>query len=327
MPASPVTRDHRQLLEWYRANRRELPWRATRDPYRIWISEVMLQQTTVVAVIPYYERFLQTFPDVRSLALAPESEVLKAWAGLGYYSRARNLHRSAKHLHENGFPRTAAELIELPGFGPYTSAAVASIAFDDPAGVLDGNVIRVLCRRYGWDFDWWMSGPRKQLQERADDFARAGQPAEINQALMELGATVCTPQSPACLMCPWVTTCEARKQNAVDVIPKPKPRKKIEIWIWEPEVHRRKNQVGLIRNETGPVLKGQWLFPGTFRKAPKKPDSFDARHGITHHDIFVRIDRKAKKPSRDLQWFDVEELTSVNPSKLLGKVLDAGDRE
>lgn len=327
MPASPVTRDHRQLLDWYRANRRELPWRATRDPYRIWISEVMLQQTTVVAVIPYYERFLQTFPDVRSLALAPESEVLKAWAGLGYYSRARNLHRSAKHLHENGFPRTAAELIELPGFGPYTSAAVASIAFDDPAGVLDGNVIRVLCRRYGWDFDWWMSGPRKQLQERADDFARAGQPAEINQALMELGATVCTPQSPACLMCPWVASCEARKQRAVDVIPKPKPRKKIEIWIWEPEVHRRKNQVGLIRNETGPVLKGQWLFPGTFRKAAKKPAAFDTRHGITHHDIFVKIDRAAKKPSRDLQWFDVEELTSVNPSKLLGKVLDAGDRE
>lgn len=323
-PNASLAQDHALLLAWYREHQRELPWRLSRDPYRIWVSEVMLQQTTVAAVIPYFEKFLKSFPTLKALASAPESEVLKNWAGLGYYSRARNLHKAAKRLAETGFPKTAAELIEFPGFGPYTSAAVASIAFGDPVGVLDGNVIRVLCRKAGLDVDWWNSGPRQQLQALATQFAEHGQPDEINQALMELGATVCTPQSPSCLLCPWVSRCEARRQNAIARLPRPKPRKKIELWSWEPELHFKKNKVALITNRSGPVLRGQWIFPGEFKILTAKPSAYDTRHGITHHDLYVRIRRKpGKLEAEELLWVETEKLPEVNPSKLLQKVLES----
>ena len=323
MSSKSMAQDHQLLLEWYRSHQRDLPWRKSKDPYKIWISEVMLQQTTVAAVIPYYERFLQLFPQLTDLAAAPESQVLKAWAGLGYYSRARNLHKAAKVLSKTGFPRTAKELIELPGFGPYTSAAVASIAFDDPTGVLDGNVIRVLCRKEGLDIDWWGGSARQDLQRRATAFALQGRPSEINQALMELGATICTPQAPTCLLCPWSKRCEARKSNRVSSIPRPKPRKKIEIWVWNPIVHRKAHQVALIQRQDTPVLKGQWLFPGEFKKVLKKPKTFHTRHGITHHDLYVSVEVSTKSPkSEGLQWVDVEKVVEINPSKLLQKILD-----
>lgn len=326
MKSTVFSKDHSLLLAWYRANRRDLPWRKNRDPYQIWVSEVMLQQTTVAAVIPYYEKFLTLFPRVQDLAQAPESAVLKAWAGLGYYSRARNLHKAAKALNENGFPKTAAELIEFPGFGPYTSAAVASIAFGDPVGVLDGNVIRVLCRRFGLDVDWWTTTAKKDLQARADIFAQLGHPDEINQALMELGATVCTPHSPACLLCPWSSRCEARKADRVLSLPRPKPRKKIELWTWSPVVIRKKNQVALLQRHDSPILRGQWLFPGNFEKVKQKPTSFHARHGITHHDLYVNVSLSSRPPKNpDLKWFDVEKIVEVNPSKLLQKILQAAE--
>lgn len=299
-----------------------MPWRENKDPYRIWLSEVMLQQTTVAAVIPFYERFLKTFPKIENLAKAPEGEVLQAWAGLGYYSRARNLHKASKILAEKGFPKTAAELLELPGFGPYTSAAVASIAFGDPSGVLDGNVIRVLTRFYGLHVDWWNTVARKDLQARADAFAKAGQPDEINQAMMELGATVCTPSSPACLICPWAKDCVARETNQITNLPRPKPRRASEIWIWSPTVHLRGSKVGLALNETGPVLKNQWIFPGKFEKATKKPKKFDARHGITHHDLYIQIQQNSAKPTGTLKWVNLPELTQVTPSQILQKVLN-----
>ncbi|HRO66517.1 MAG TPA: A/G-specific adenine glycosylase [Pseudobdellovibrionaceae bacterium] len=324
MKTGPLSKDHSLLLSWYRANRRDLPWRRNRDPYQIWVSEVMLQQTTVAAVVPYYEKFLTLFPRVEDLAQAPENAVLKAWAGLGYYSRARNLHKAAKALAEKGFPKAAAELIEYPGFGPYTSAAVASIAFGDRVGVLDGNVIRVLCRRFGLDVDWWTTTAKKDLQARADAFAQLGQPDEINQALMELGATICTPQSPACLLCPWTSRCEARRADQVRSLPRPKPRKKIEIWTWSPVVFRKKNQVALLQRHDTPVLRGQWLFPGDFEQVKKKPSSFHARHGITHHDLYVNVSTSSRLP-RDpsFQWVDLDKVVEINPSKLLQKILDA----
>ncbi|MBX2987685.1 MAG: A/G-specific adenine glycosylase [Bdellovibrionaceae bacterium] len=319
--------DHKALLAWYRANRRSLPWRENRDPYRIWISEVMLQQTTVAAVIPYYERFLKSFPDVKTLAEAPEGDVLRAWAGLGYYSRARNLHKASKALAAGGFPRTAAELIELPGFGPYTSAAVASIAFGDEVGVLDGNVIRVLCRRYGLDIPWWNNAEKKMLQAFADAFARLGRPDEINQALMELGATVCTPSSPSCLLCPWSSVCEARRQDKVSSLPRPKPRRALETWVWSPIVTIKNERVALVQNSQGPVLKGQWIFPGDFRPSDVKPKKFAARHGITHHDLYVcwPEDKGRWKPDPETKWVPLKDLESVTPSKLLRKVLQAAE--
>lgn len=321
MTAPSVNTDHEKLLNWYRQNKRELPWRQSRDPYRIWVSEVMLQQTTVAAVIPFYEKFMRVFPTVQDLAKAPEGEVLQQWAGLGYYSRARNLHRAAKILADQGFPKTAAELIALPGFGPYTSAAVASIAFEDPAGVLDGNVIRVLSRRYGWEIAWWATAGRKQLQAQADAFAKAGEPSQINQALMELGATVCTPHSPSCLLCPWSSRCQARSENKIPQLPLAKPRKASEIWIWSPVVKIRSGKVALVENLEGPFLKGQWLFPGKFRLVQKKPKSFELRHGITHHDIFIQVQKQGVLPRKGVQWFELKKLDSVTPSQILKKTL------
>lgn len=313
--------DHKLLTQWYKKNQRALPWRENKDPYRIWLSEVMLQQTTVVAVIPYFERFLEKFPTVQDLANAPESEVLEAWAGLGYYSRARNLHKAAKALAAHGFPQTAAELLELPGFGPYTSRAVASIAFGEKVGVLDGNVIRVLSRRYGLKLEWWNNKAREQLQNLSDELARLGQSDVVNQGLMELGATVCTPQKVTCLLCPWAKTCVAREKGLVDKLPLKKPRKDSEVWVWKPLVAIKDHKVALIKNDYAPFLKGQMIFPGEIAMEKNKPKAYDAKHNITHHDIFIQISQRKSISGKNIEWVDLKELKKVNPSSLLQKVL------
>lgn len=313
----------KSLLSWYRENKRELPWRRDRNPYQIWLSEVMLQQTTVVAVIPYYERFLGIFPTVEALAKAPLESVLEQWSGLGYYSRARNLHKAAQALHENGFPKTAAELLELPGFGPYTSRAVSSIAFDESVGVLDGNVIRVLTRVMAWDFAWWNNESKNILQKSSDLLAGMGPSHEINQGLMELGATVCTPHNPNCLLCPWQKNCLAFKKGKVLEIPKKKPRKKSEVWVWDVSIYSKNQKIALIKNDYAPFLKNQALFPGKIKRQSEKPKIFDLKHGITHHDIYIRIKKESGNPpkSKDLQWAPIKDVKKINPSNLLQKVL------
>src|SRR5271157_1728605 len=204
----------RRLLAWYRQHKRDLPWRRTEDPYRIWISEIMLQQTRVAAVLPYYPRFLELFPDVRALARAPEQTLLAAWAGLGYYSRARNLQKAAKYIVELGeFPRTYSSLRELPGVGDYTGAAVASIAFGLPHAVMDGNVARVMSRLMAEAGDIKSDAVRRRLRALAEVLLDRRHPGEFNQALMELGATVCVPKRPLCESCPVRLYCEARKQG------------------------------------------------------------------------------------------------------------------
>lgn len=313
--------DHKQLTQWYGKNKRSLPWRENKNPYRIWLSEVMLQQTTVVAVIPYFEKFLSKFPTVQDLAQAPEAEVLEAWAGLGYYSRARNLHKAAKALAAGGFPKTAAELLELPGFGPYTSRAVASIAFGEKVGVLDGNVIRVLSRRFGLKLEWWNNKGRDQLQKISDELSLLGQADVVNQGLMELGATVCTPQKVLCMMCPWAATCVSREKNLVEKLPLKKPRKESEVWVWKPVVAVKNKKVALVQNDYAPFLKGQMIFPGEISQEKNKPKAYDAKHNITHHDIFIQITEKKSLAGKKLQWIDLKELKKVNPSSLLQKVL------
>lgn len=317
--------DHKQLTQWYKKNLRPLPWRENKNPYRIWLSEVMLQQTTVVAVIPYFEKFLKKFPTVQDLANAPENEVLEAWAGLGYYSRARNLHKAAKALAAQGFPETAAELLELPGFGPYTSRAVASIAFGEKVGVLDGNVIRVLSRRYGLKLEWWNSKGRDILQSISNDLAALGSADVVNQALMELGATVCTPQKVTCMLCPWAATCVAREKNLVDTLPLKKPRKDSEVWVWKPLVSVKNSKVALIKNDYAPFLKGQMIFPGEIAKEKNKPKAYDAKHNITHHDIFIQISQRKSIPGKNVEWVDIKDLKKINPSSLLQKVLHKVD--
>jgi len=223
----------RQLLGWFRQFQRDLPWRRTKDPYRIWLSEIMLQQTRVAAAIPYYERFLQRFPDVHSLATAPEEEVLRLWSGLGYYSRARNLQKAAQEIvakHKGQFPTRFDDALGLPGIGNYTAAAILSIAYDEKKAVLDGNVVRVLARLCAIRGDLRESQRWQKLQKTADSLLEQKSPGDWNQAMMELGATLCTPKSPQCLLCPVAQFCEGRKQGIAESLPeKRKKRATVEV--------------------------------------------------------------------------------------------------
>ena len=218
----------KQLLAWFRTHQRDLPWRRSRDPYRIWVAEVMLQQTRIAAVMPYYQRFLSRFPTVHSLSRARETEVLKLWSGLGYYSRARNLHRAAKTIvagHHGQFPRTLDAVLELPGIGTYTAAAVLSIAFDAPLAVLDGNVARVLARIKAIRGDLRAPKNWRALSAAAQDLLATQAPGDWNQSLMELGEVVCTPQSPHCAECPVARHCRAYTQGLTGVIPAPRRKR------------------------------------------------------------------------------------------------------
>ena len=211
-----------RLLAWYGQHGRDLPWRQTRDPYRIWLSEIMLQQTTVAAVIPYYQRFLERFPTVGELAAAPLEQVIEQWVGLGYYSRARNLYRAAQVVvNEFGgrFPATVEELSSLPGVGRSTAGAIVAIAFDRPAPILDGNVRRVLVRLFALDGDPRSPQAERSLWEWAAALTSKVRPHDYAQAVMDLGATVCTPRAPACPACPLAPFCQARRQGREQQLP------------------------------------------------------------------------------------------------------------
>jgi A/G-specific adenine glycosylase len=255
-----------RLLEWYHAHKRDLPWRNTGDPYKIWVSEIMLQQTRVDTVIPYYHRFLEAFPTVHHLARATQQQVLKQWEGLGYYSRGRNLHQAAKTVStvfEGRLPDTYSEITRLKGVGPYTAAALLSIAFDKPYAVVDGNVIRVLSRYYGIEDDIRSGSTKKQIQDLADQLIPDDHPGDFNQAVMELGATVCTPHQPDCGSCPLSNECIAYREVKTGTIPYKSPAKKV------PHHHIA---VGLIVNSDNELLialrpdekmlGGLWEFPG-----------------------------------------------------------------
>jgi A/G-specific adenine glycosylase len=225
----------KQLLGWFRQFQRDLPWRRTKDPYRIWLSEIMLQQTRVVAAIPYYERFLQRFPDVLALASASLEEILRAWSGLGYYSRARNLQKAAQQIvakHGGQFPARLQDALALPGIGNYTAAAILSIVFGEKYAVLDGNVARVLTRLAAIRGDLRESSRWQELQKTADRLLDRESPGDWNQSMMELGATLCTPKSPQCLLCPVAQFCEARKLGIAESLPeKRKKRPTVEVTL------------------------------------------------------------------------------------------------
>ena len=211
-----------ELLSWYRANKRELPWRNNRDPYRIWLSEVILQQTRVEQGLPYFQRITDQYPTVNDLANASEEEVLRSWQGLGYYSRARNMHKCAKIVvsdYNSEFPDSKAELLKLPGIGPYTAAAIASIAFGEAAAVVDGNVIRVITRLFGVADDISTPSTQKKIQAIADELISQEHPDLFNQAIMEFGALHCTPNQPDCVTCPFSQHCKSLKAGTNGKIP------------------------------------------------------------------------------------------------------------
>ena len=300
----------KRLLAWFRANRRDHPWRRDRDHYRVWLAEVMLQQTRIAAVIPYYEKFLARFPDIKSLAAAPAREVLRLWAGLGYYSRARNLQRAAREMvdrHSGKFPSDFAAALALPGIGRYTAAAVLSIAFDAPHAVLDGNVARVLARLNAIRGNLRAPQQWKKLEATAQTLLAPNSPGDWNQAMMELGETICTPKSPRCTECPVARWCEARNRGLVDSIPA--PRKK------QPGVKQRiaaavlldpRGRTLLVRDpgaHDGVLFSRMWQFPAVeFTKNPAAtladhlrskllidPPPFTelphAKHGVTFRNI------------------------------------------
>jgi len=211
-----------KVVEWYEEHKRELPWRTTKDPYKIWLSEIILQQTRIAQGLPYYLRFIEVFPSVRELAAAPEEKVLRLWQGLGYYTRARNLHRCAKEVavkRGGAFPTTFEELKTLPGIGDYTAAAIASIAFAEPVAVVDGNVFRVLARIFGIDQPINTPDGKKQFVQLANKLISKKHPDAHNQAVMEFGALHCTPQNPTCDMCMFKAECFAFKRNLQNSLP------------------------------------------------------------------------------------------------------------
>jgi A/G-specific adenine glycosylase len=253
------------LLDWFGQFQRDLPWRRTKDPYRIWISEIMLQQTRVAAVIPYYERFLARFPDVRSLAEAPQEEVLRLWSGLGYYSRARNLQKAAQQIvaiHDGEFPKEEKAAMALSGIGAYTGAAILSIAFDAKHAVLDGNVARVLARLGAVRGDLRESRRWQSLQKTAGTLLDSKSPGDWNQSMMELGAMICTPRSPQCLLCPVAKFCSARKSGDPESFPeKHKKREAVQIVL----------AAAVFRTPRGQTL----LLPPPQQKTENKPAADD----------------------------------------------------
>jgi A/G-specific adenine glycosylase len=319
------------LLAWYRAGHRDLPWRTSRDPYRIWVSEIMLQQTRAQAVIPYYERFLARFPTVESLAAAPEEEVLALWSGLGYYSRARNLRSAAQQIAAaGGFPRGYDAIRALPGIGDYTAAAIASIAFGLPHAVLDGNVLRVVARVENDAADIGSSRTRERFRAIAQQWLDAREvkqdPGHFNQALMELGATVCLPRRPLCLVCPISACCRAHQEGTAAQLPvklrKQEPVRISGVLL----VVRQRGKILLRQREASQSrMAGFWDLPTPEELPAAKVGERigEIRHTITHHRYTFEVrDATAALPGTGgFAWFTTGQLAEIPFSTTARKAL------
>jgi A/G-specific adenine glycosylase len=314
----------RKLLDWFERQKRDLPWRRTKHPYAIWVSEIMLQQTRVAAAIPFYERFLARFPTFDALACAPEDDVLAAWAGLGYYYRARNLHSAARQMLTNGaFPNTYHAIRALPGVGDYTAAAVASIAFDLPHAAVDGNVLRVLSRVCADKTNIAAGSGRKHFAHIANELLDRTQPGTFNQAMMELGATICLPANPQCLLCPVATFCHSRSSGQQNAFPVSKKESKsvhetrTVLWI------ERDNELLVWQRPTDArLMPGFWELPENNQlpaaAAGRELGTF--RHGITFHNYRFRV-VEAFLPNElgHCQWVPIDSLADLPVSTILKK--------
>jgi A/G-specific adenine glycosylase len=305
----------RRLLNWYQQNQRDLPWRQDRDPYRVWLSEIMLQQTRVAAVVEYYHRFLKRFPNILALANAPEPVVLAAWSGLGYYRRARMLHAAANQIvkeHGGNFPTTALELRQLPGIGRYSSAAIASISFAEPVAVVDGNVERVLQRITGKP----LAG--ESLWDMASALLAAKQPGDSNQAMMELGATVCLPQVPDCPSCPVFDFCVTRGAGTAKLR---QIRRKREVHY---ALNCRNRSIFMVqRAMSESLMPGMWELPQV--ELNRNQSWLRLRHSITVTDYTVRVVRDSKLGDRPGKWVAKSSVGTLPLTGLARKILRAAE--
>lgn len=329
-----------RLLAWYHKNKRTLPWRGHPDAYAVWISEIMLQQTRVETVIPYFERWMRLFPTVQALADASEQDVLNAWEGLGYYNRARNLHKAAKIVaekHGGRLPEDVTELVELPGIGRYSAGAIASIAFgaDEPA--LDGNLKRVYARLF--DVEEPVDSPRggKLLWDIARQNLPKGRAGDFNQALMDLGSAICLPKNPRCLLCPVMDLCKARENGTQDSRPVRKPRKSVPHHVHAAGVIVRRGKVLLAQRPSKGLLGGMWEFPNGrvgddpagelaqaleagYRLKVRRKEALDiVQHAYTHFKVTVhtfRCDLLGMSDSPDLKWVAVRDLAEYPMGKV-----------
>lgn len=322
------------LLAYYRSQGRKLPWRAHVDPYPIWLAEVMLQQTTVATVTPYYARFLEKFPTVQALANAPESDVLHLWQGLGYYSRARNLHKCAKTVvaeHNGHFPTTEADLLALPGIGPYTAAAVAAIAFGEPATVVDGNVERVMSRLFRVQTP--LPKARPDLRRHAQSLTPRHHAGDYAQAIMDLGSTVCTPRTPKCDRCPVSAFCEAFTHGDANRYPlkqpkAPRPAKSGVAWC----LLDQNGRLYLRQRPAEGLLGGLWEVPTDGWEGPlpaplarltataEPEDCGTIRHVFSHFSLDLQV-VKVAVPRRERTWVSAADLGAHPLSTLMRKVL------
>lgn len=312
-PSTTLVKLQTGLLNWYDESRRDLPWRRSRDPYRIWVSEIMLQQTRVAAVLEFYRRFLERFPDVHTLASATESDVIAAWSGLGYYRRARAMHATAKIIvsqHNGRFPRTPVELEQLPGIGRYTAAAISSIAFGYPAAVVDGNVERVLSRVM-----------EKELRDREESwtFGEAlldrNRPGDWNQAMMELGATVCLPSNPKCLTCPICNWCKQPGRE----IKKPQAGRRQKQLLYG--LAQRRGSVYLVqRSRTNSLMASMWELP-SLQHENGSSVLHRARHSITNTDYKVLVLALEAVAVEGGKWVRCDRLHLLPVTGLTRKIL------
>jgi A/G-specific adenine glycosylase len=289
----------RKLIAWQRRHgRRGLPWQGTRDPYRIWLSEIMLQQTQVGTVVPYYEKFLQKFPTATALAAASEDDVLRLWSGLGYYARGRNLHKAAQEIRRSGFPPTAAEIAALPGVGRSTAAAIAVFAFGERAAILDGNARRVLARHFGTEKDLWALAERLLPERDVEPYT---------QALMDLGATVCT-RNPRCDACPVRAGCEARNTGRIGELPAARPRKALPLKRATWFVYRDRGKVLLERRPSSGIWGGLWCFPEKAvlkARSGRRLQAID--HGFTHFRLRIQPVLCEVRSRSGSLWVDLDD--------------------
>jgi len=333
------------LRAWYRRHRRPLPWRGIRDPYPIWVSEVMLQQTTVKTATPYYKAFVERFPDVAALAAAQEDEVLALWSGLGYYHRARNLHRGARHVaekHRGRFPKTLEAALAVPGVGLYTASAILSIAHGVALPVVDGNVRRVLARLFALQGPEWRTDA--PYYNRAEEVLDREAPGDWNQALMELGATVCTPRKPACPVCPLRAQCKARAGGLQESLPETKARRESQDVTVAAALVQRKGRILLVRREAGRLMGRMWEVPQTSLESRGLPDLareveerhglrlvpgalvVEARHAITFRRIRAfgyrsRVEGGVPVDAERFRWAGPADMASIPMSSLTRKLL------